>query len=400
MTIFNYVALRNQSEIVNGKIEAEDVKQAREAIMALGLLPTKVFSEDTKVSAPKVRLSPLSLQELIDFTGTFRTLIQTGVPIIEGLVFLEKDAVSSRIRLLAREIRKQVIAGATFADTVSKYQEIFGSIYVGLTKAGEDSGEMEKTLDRLTALLKKQAAIRGRVIGTLIYPCFVIILAAIVVTVMLMFVFPAFKEMFEQSGAKLPFFTQVCIDLGEFLKKFWYLTLMAPVLIGFLIYTAFKNQTSRKILDEFFLKVPLIGDMLKYANFSNFITVMHVAYEAGIPIVDCLHLGNLTIDNFTIKNKITDAIGKVQQGTHLSTALRTANIMPGMVLFMIATGEQTGKLGELLQQCVEFLDKKLDDIIDTLTKMIEPFMLIVIGSIVMFLALALYLPLFQSYQLS
>jgi len=400
MTIFNYVALRNQSEIVNGKIEAEDVKQAREAIMALGLLPTKVFSEDTKVSAPKVRLSPLSLQELIDFTGTFRTLIQTGVPIIEGLVFLEKDAVSSRIRLLAREIRKQVIAGATFADTVSKYQEIFGSIYVGLTKAGEDSGEMEKTLDRLTALLKKQAAIRGRVIGTLIYPCFVIILAAIVVTVMLMFVFPAFKEMFEQSGAKLPFFTQVCIDLGEFLKKFWYLTLMAPVLIGFLIYTAFKNQTSRRILDDFFLRVPLIGDMLKYANFSNFITVMHVAYEAGIPIVDCLHLGNLTIDNFTIKNKITDAIGKVQQGTHLSTALRTANIMPGMVLFMIATGEQTGKLGELLQQCVEFLDKKLDDIIDTLTKMIEPFMLIVIGSIVMFLALALYLPLFQSYQLS
>ena len=400
MTIFNYIALRNQSEIVNGRIEAENVKQAREAIMAMGLLPTKVFSEESKVSAPKVRLSPLSLQELIDFTGTFKTLIQTGVPIIEGLVFLEKDAVSSRIRLLAREIRKQVIAGATFADTVAKYQEIFGSIYVGLTKAGEDSGEMEKTLGRLSELLKKQSAIRGRVIGTLIYPCFVIVLAAIVVTVMLMFVFPAFKEMFEQSGAQLPIFTQICIDLGEFLKAYWYLTLITPFLIGALIYTAFKNPTSRKILDEFFLRVPLIGDMLKYANFSNFITVMHVAYEAGIPILDCLHLGNLTVDNGTIKQKMSESINKVQQGVHLSTALRAADIMPGMVLFMIATGEQTGKLGELLKQCVEFLDKKLDDIIDTLTKMIEPFMLIVIGSIVMFLALALYLPLFQSYQLS
>ena len=400
MTIFNYIALRNQSEIVNGKIEAEDIKAAREAIRALGLMPTKVFDEGKKSAAPKVRLSPLSLQELIDFTGTFRTLIQTGVPIIEGLVFLEKDAVSSRIRLLAREIRKQVIAGATFADTVAKYQEIFGSIYVGLTKAGEDSGEMEKTLDRLAELLKKQAAIRGRVIGTLIYPCFVIVLAAIVVTVMLMFVFPAFKEMFDQSGAKLPIFTQICIDLGEFLKKYWYMTLMAPFAIGGLIYTAFKNPYSRRILDDFFLKVPLIGDMLKYANFSNFITVMFVAYEAGIPIVDCLHLGNLTLDNKTIKDKITDAIGKVQQGTHLSTALRSANIIPSMVLFMIATGEQTGKLGELLHQSVIFLDKKLDDIIDALTKMIEPFMLIVIGSIVMFLALALYLPLFQSYQLS
>lgn len=400
MTIFNYIALKNQSEVVNGKIEAEDLRTAREAIRNLGLQPTKVFEEGSKTAAPKVRLSPLSLQELIDFTGTFRTLIQTGVPIIEGLVFLEKDAVSSRIRLLAREIRKQVIAGATFADTVAKYQEIFGSIYVGLTKAGEDSGEMEKTLERLSELLKKQAAIKGRVIGTLIYPTFVIVLAAIVVTVMLMFVFPAFKEMFDQSGAKLPIFTQICIDLGEFLKEFWYLTLMAPFAIGGAIYAAFKNPVSRAILDEFFLRVPLIGDMLKYANFSNFITVMFVAYEAGIPIVDCLHLGNLTIDNKTIKSRITDAINKVQQGTHLSTALRAANIMPSMVLFMIATGEQTGKLGELLHQSVVFLDKKLDDIIDALTKMIEPLMLIVIGSIVMFLALALYLPLFQSYQLS
>ncbi len=400
MTIFNYIALKNQSEIVNGKIEAEDVKAAREAIRNLGLIPTKVFAEGKKAAAPKVRLSPLNLQELIDFTGTFRTLIGTGVPIIEGLVFLEKDAVSSRIRLLAREIRKQVIAGATFADTVAKYQEIFGSIYVGLTKAGEDSGEMEKTLDRLSELLRKQANIRGKVIGTLIYPCFVILLAIVVVTVMLMFVFPAFKEMFDQSGAALPMVTQVCINLGNFLKEYWYLTLLAPFLIGGLIYTAFKNPVSRRILDDFFLKVPLIGDMLKYANFSNFITVMFVAYEAGIPIVDCLHLGNLTIDNKTIKDKITEAIGKVQQGTHLSTALRSANIMPPMVLFMIATGEQTGKLGELLHQSVIFLDKKLDDIIEALTKMIEPFMLIVIGSIVMFLALALYLPLFQSYQLS
>lgn len=399
MTIYNYIALRNQAEIVNGKIEAEDVRAARECIRNLGLVPTKVFEESQKVSAPKVRLSPLSLQELIDFTGTFRTLIQTGVPIIEGLVFLEKDAVSSRIRLLAREIRKQVIAGATFADTVAKYQEIFGSIYVGLTKAGEDSGEMEQTLERLAELLKKQAAIKGRVIGTLIYPCFVIALAVVVVTVMLMFVFPAFKEMFDQSGAKLPIFTQICIDLGTFLKSYWYLTLIAPFLIGGLIYAAMKNQVSRRILDEFFLKVPLIGDMLKYANFSNFITVMFVAYEAGIPIVDCLHLGNLTIDNRTIKVKITNAINKVQQGTHLSTSLRSENIMPSMVLFMIATGEQTGKLGELLNQSVIYLDKKLDDIIDALTKMIEPLMLVVIGSIVMFLALALYLPLFQSYQL-
>ena len=400
MTIFNYSALKNNNEVVQGKIEAEDVKMAREEIRKLGLLPTKVFEDGQKASAPKVRLSPLSLQELIDFTGTFQTLIQTGVPLIEGLVFMEKDAVSSRIRLLAKEIRKQIIAGATFADTVSKYQEIFGNVYVGLTKAGEDSGEMEKTMDRLVELLKKQHAIRSRVIGTLMYPAFVISLAIVVVTVMLMFVFPTFKEMFDNAGAKLPIFTQICIDLGEFLKKFWYITLIIPVIIGALIYAAFKNPVSRKILDEVFLRIPLIGKMLKFANFSNFFTVMNVAYEAGIPIVDCLYLANLTIDNWTLKKKVSEAISKVQQGTHLSTSMRSVNIFPSMVMFMVATGEQTGKLGELLHQSVKFLDKELDNIINALTAMIEPLMLIVIGGIVMFLALALYLPLFQTYQLS
>ncbi len=399
MTIFNYVALKNKSEVVNGKIEATDVKVAREEIRKLGLTPTKIFAEDAKVATAKVRLSPLTLQELIDFTSTFQTLIETGVPLIEGLVFLEKDAVSSRIRLLSREIRKQIISGATFADTVTKYREIFGSVYVGLTKAGEDSGEMERTMDRLVELLRKQMNIRRRVIGTLMYPTFVITLAAVVVTVMIMFVFPEFKNIFESFGAELPFFTRVCIQAGEFMKKCWYLVLMFPVMLGALIYVAFKNEVSRKVIDEFLLRVPLIGKMLQFANFSNFFTVMHVAYEAGIPIVDCLYLANLTVDNWTLRKAVTESINKVQQGIHLSTAMRSENMFPPMVLFMIATGEQTGRLGDLLNQSVKYLDKELDNIIDALTALIEPLMLLLIGAIVMFLALALYLPLFQTYEL-
>ena len=400
MTIYNYKALKDNNEVVGGKIEADDIKTARENIRKLGLIPTKVFEESEKVAAAKVKLSPLSLQELIDFTSTFQTLIQTGVPLIEGLVFLEKDAVSSRIRLLAREIRKQVIAGATFADTVAMYKEIFGNIYVGLSRAGEDSGEMEKTMGRLVDLLKKQAAIKSKVIGTLIYPCFVILLAIVVVTVMIMFVFPAFRDMFETAGADLPIFTKICIQLGDFMKANWAVVIIVFVAIIASIVTAFKNEVSRKIIDELLLRVALIGDMLKYANFSNFITVMYVAYEAGIPIVDCLYLGNLTLDNWTLRNAISDSITKVQQGTHLSVALRSTKVLPSMVLFMIATGEQTGRMGEMLHQSVLYLDKELDKIIDALTRMIEPLMLLLIGGIVLFLALALYLPLFQSYQIN
>jgi len=157
-------------------------------------------------------------------------------------------------------------------------------------------------------------------------------------------------------------------------------------------------EPSKRKIDKFVLKVPIFSDLIQFSNFSNFIAVMQVAYDAGVPIVDCLYLSNLTLTNYTLQDKISAATGKVQQGQHLSMALRTTQVMPKMILFMIATGEQSGRLGDMLLQATAYIDKKLDAIIDVMTKMIEPIMLIVIGSIVLVLALALYLPLFQSYS--
>jgi len=289
------------------------------------------------------------------------------------------------------------MAGATFADTVGKYPKIFGQIYIGLVKAGEDSGELEKTLERLLELLKKEAAIKARVIGTLMYPAFVIILAMFIVTVMLVFVFPAFKDMFAQQGKTLPWITSTLMAVGEFLKTYW---VLIPIIFGTVIFgSAFllSWEPSKRRIDHFALKVPLLTDLIQFSNFSNFIAVMQVAYDAGVPIIDCLYLSNLTLTNFTLQDKISTATNKVQQGQHLSTALKTTQVMPKMILFMIATGEQSGRLGDMLMQATLYIDKKLDNIIDTMTKMVEPIMLLVIGSIVLVLALALYLPLFQSY---
>ena len=281
---------------------------------------------------------------------------------------------------------------------IAKYPNQFGQVYIGLCKAGEDSGELEKTLERLLELLTKQANIRGKVIGTLMYPMFVIVLAVLIVLVMLMFVFPVFKEMFDGMGKELPWITQVLMDAGLFLKHYW---LLVPFMLGgavFFIIYLFRWEPSKRKIDKFVLDVPLLTDLIQFSNLANFIAVMQVAYDAGVPIVECLYLSNLTLTNYTLKEKIESAMGMVQQGQHLSVALRTTGSIPKMILFMIATGEQSGRLGEMLLQATKYIDKKLDDIIDTMTKMIEPLMLIVIGSIVLVLALALYLPLFGSYM--
>ena len=399
MPIYNYVALKNNKEVVKGKIEAQNHKEARSIIRKMSLLPTQI-SEDTKGDSSLVvakKIQKMSLQDKIDFTSTFQILVQSGIPVIEALMFLENDAAKAKLRNIAKELRRQIIAGSTFADTIAKYPKVFGQIYIGLVRAGEDSGELEKTLERLLELQKKEANIKSKVIGTLMYPCFVIVLAIVIVTIMLVFVFPAFKDMFDNLGKELPPITSFLMNIGITLKTYWILIPIIFTSLGVTVYTAFTWQTSKRMIDDFVLKVPLLSALIEYSNFSNFVAVMQVAYEAGIPIIDCLYLSNITLTNHTLQMKLAEATTKVQQGQHLSLALRSVQVMPKMILFMIATGEQSGRLGDMLLQATIFIDKKLDAIIDTLTKMIEPLMLIVIGSIVLVLALALYLPLFSSY---
>ena len=406
MTIYNYIALKNNKDIVKGKVNAEDLREARESIRSLGFIPTKVYEEKTKgeednekkTEVKGGKIKKLGLQDRMDFTSTLQILAQSGIPIIESLMFIENDAAKLKVRLVAKELRRQIMAGATFADTIAKYPDQFGQIYIGLVKAGEDSGELEKTLQRLLELLGKEAAIRGKVIGTLMYPMFVIVLAVIIVLVMLMFVFPVFKEMFDGMGKDLPWITATLMSAGIFLKTYWF---FVPIILGSIagFFTFIMRwQPSKRKIDEFVLKVPLLCDLIQYSNFANFVAVMQVAYDAGVPIIECLYLANVTLTNYTLKTKIETATLKVQQGQHLSIALRSTRVMPQMILFMIATGEQSGRLGDMLLQATNFIDKKLDGIIDTMTKMIEPIMLIVIGSIVLTLALALYLPLFSSYM--
>ena len=404
MPLFAYIALKNNKTIVRGKIEADDIKSAREGIKKIGLLPTKIIDESNKnaseqvIKLAKANLKPMSLKDKIEFTSTLQILTATGIPIIETLVFMENNAETTAIRDIAYELRRQIIAGSTLAETLEKYRSLFGRVYVGLVKAGEDSGELDKTLASMLELLKKQDAIKGKVIGALIYPAFVLVLAAVVVTIMLMFVFPAFSAMFDNLGRDLPWATKVCIELGTFMRKFWYVLIIGVGVIAYGIRKIFTTEASRKVVDRYILKVPLLSDLMRYANYSNFLAVLQVAYDAGIPVVDCLYLSNLTMDNVVLKQAILGAAAKVQQGIHLSIALRSTKQIPNMMLFMIATGEQSGRLGEMLYHCTTFIDRKLDDIIDKFTKLVEPALLIFIGFVVLFLALSLYMPLFAAYQ--
>lgn len=402
MSIYNYKALKDRTSTVSGRVEAETALEARKKIKDMGLVPTLVEEVIDKTKKPKervIKVSSLTLREKIDFTSTLEILTSTGIPIIEALMFIEQNSDSNKIRAITSDFRKRIIGGSTLGETLEKYRDIFGRVYIGLVKAGEDSGELDKTLLRMLELLKKQDDIKGKVIGALIYPAVVILLAIVAVIVMLVFVFPAFEEMFNNMGKPLPPITKACMNAGLFIKNYWPVLIICVGAFIFISGWAYKQPKVRKEIDKFVLRIPILSEMLKFSNFSNFIAVLQVSYEAGIPIVDCLSLANLTMDNFTLKNAIRQVASKVQQGTHLSVALKSVQEVPTMMTFMIATGEQSGRLGDSLYHCVSYIDKKLDAVIDAFMKMIEPTLMIGIGVLVGTLGLALYLPLFQSYQI-
>ena len=399
MTKYEYNAEKWNGEKVKGRIDAKTSTEAKIRVKNMGY--KNIVISEMKAGGGSMKtenLQSLSLKDKIDFTQTFLTLNKAGLPIIESFIFIENNASSRQVKMLAQKVKKEIISGYTLSDTISKYPNIFGQVYIGLAKAGEDSGEIDKTFERLIELLKKQGDIKGKLISCLTYPAFVVVLAIAVVLVMLMFVFPAFKDMFDQQGKKLPAITQFCIDSGEFLKDKWAIIPIAIAVIVFTVIQLFRWEPSKRKIDELVLKIPLISDLIKSAAFSNFLTVLQIAYDAGIPIIECLYLSRTTLSNTVLNDAIKTSIKKMQAGAHLSESLKAADIFPKMILFMVSTGEQSGRLGELMTQSVEHIDQQLDAVIDTIGKMIEPILLIFIGFIVCFLALSLYLPLFQSYS--
>ena len=398
MPIYSYEALKSGKQVVKGEVTASNLKDAREIIRKMGLVPTRINEAIDSKNKRGGSINSMSLKEKIDFISTLQILLSSGIPAVESLMFMEQEAARKKIRDISKILKTQIMGGATFADTLARYPGVFGYIFIGLFKAGEEAGELEKTLGRINGLLVKQENVKAKVIGTLIYPAFVIALSVVVTLIMLIFVFPAFKDMFEQQEKALPWITQMMINAGDFLKQYWF---TLPIfIIAFIVFCiiCMKWKPAREILDKTVLKIPLISNLILYSNYSNFLSVLSVAYDAGIPIVDCLHLAVITLENSVLKTKLSAAIVKVQQGLQVSQALKSTKIVPRMLLFMIATGEQSGRLGDMLEKGVNFLDKTLDGIIDTMTKMIEPIMLLVIGSIVLVMALSLYLPLFQSYM--
>lgn len=395
MIKYKYTALKDNKILVEGEIEANDLKEAREKIRILGYIPTKVYNEDNSqtvyktqnISVKKIKF--LSLAQKISFTSQMQTLV-SAVSVLEALNSVEKTAPDNKIRELCASIKFLITnSGKTFAQALEYVAgKAFGNVYIALIKTGEASGELDITLDRMLVLLRKQENIKNHVVKSSVYPAFLLSGMFGLLVLFAKFVFPAFASVMAFNGAELPCLAKSLVGTMYFLDKFWWLVIIFIGAACGLFIQLFKTYGIKNAIDTFVLRIPVLSNFVRYLNLSNFMTVLSISYEAGITMPEGLELANKTVANTCINSKIKETINHVKTGMTLTESFQLSKALPDEILSIVSAGEMSGTLGKMFKDVALTIDRKLDLALEALMKMVEPILIVIMGGFVLFIVLA------------
>lgn len=408
MASFQYEAMKIQDRTkVNGVINAPSEKEARELLREQNLIPTRIAVISSQVNSGKKgnpiaemiqRVTGVSSKDKIAFTRNIGMMIRAGIPVTEALMYFENYATNPSFRKVVSRIRQDIMSGYSLSQALAVHKKIFDDVYVNVTKAGERSGELDQTMSRLTHLLIKAEQLKMKIISAAVYPIIVVVILSLVLLVMFVLVLPTFADIYKQMGIELPMITQFMLGISGAFRNYWFITFPA---IGFSLFGMYKFVTSaggKSMLDAFFLKVPVLGELIKHTQSSHFVSTLYVSFGAGLPITDALYLATQTISHTQIKESFKQVNVQIQTGQRLAAALAKTGHVPDIVMLMISTGEESGDLEKMLEASYDYLEEEISHRVGILTSMMEPVMLLVVGFVVGLVALAIYLPLFSIYE--
>lgn len=399
MAKYKYNAYKEKEKtFVSGEIEAATLREAREKILQLGFLPTKVYSEGEENNIYKKKsedlkglsINRLSLNEKINFTSELEVLLSSQIPIIEALDMISKNSIRPKVKILAEELGRAIKNGASLKEALENYKDVFNDVYIGLITAGEVSGDIPATFTRLLGLLQKQKAIKDKIVSASIYPAILILLIIGVLGVFCGFIIPRFCAMYSAMGADLPYLTTVVNGFSKFIFSNWLFVLVGLFGCGYGIYTILKSKSFKSFFDEISLKLPFVAGYVKTVNLSNYIAVFAVAYDAGIPISQCASLAATTITNHIVKNQAEITEKCLTNGNSLSDAFRISKILDMSFMSMVTSGEKSGEIGKMLNQIADIFDQRVNMTVDALARAFEPALIIIIGIVVLIILLAFY----------
>lgn len=388
--IFVYKAKDVGGKIVEGYIDALTQNEAYSKLRAQKLSVINISQVSKKLKGGKVKP-----KDIVIFSRQLSTLVSSGVPIIQSLSILCEQAENKNFVRVISEIKKDIEGGLSISDAMAKHPKVFSELYVSMIKAGEVGGILDTILDRLSTYLESASALRDKVKSALMYPTIVGGIAVIITIFLIVFVIPIFKNIFTGFGAELPFMTRIVIGVSDFIKtKIVYILVFTGGLVYF--YKRYsKTEKGRKKIDAILLKLPVFGIILKKVAIAKFSRTLGTLIKSGVPILQALETVAKTSGNKVIEEIIINSMQSIREGGKISEPLKKSDVFPSMVVQMIAVGEETGSLDNMLFKIADFYDQEVDSAVKGLTSMIEPIVMVFMGVVIGFIVIAMFIPMFQ-----
>lgn len=400
MPTFVWEGKTAQGKVMKGEMEAANQAAvlARLRSQRIQPIPTRVREKgkglEKEITIPGFG-AKVTDHDVMLFTRQFATMIDAGLPIVQGLEILSQQSESKTFRNIIREIKQDVEGGFTLADALKKHPKAFDDLYVNMVAAGEVGGVLNTILNRIAMFIEKSNRLKKKVKGAMIYPCTIVAVAVAVVTILLLYVIPVFAELYGGMGKALPAPTQITINLSNWFRAYFFYMVVVLVGIGVALRMYHKTPQGKMTIDGIMLKTPIIGDLLRKVAVARFSQNMSILLTSGVPILDGLAITAKTAGNKVVEKAIMDARISISQGKTVAEPLTESKIFPPMVCQMVAIGENTGALDAMLKKVADFYEEEVDNSVANLTSLMEPMIMVVLGVILGGLVISMYLPIFQ-----
>ncbi|MCC7536572.1 MAG: type II secretion system F family protein [Deltaproteobacteria bacterium] len=393
MAEFVWEAKARTGEVRKGTMEAENEAAVQNRLRAQQLNPIKV----SKKGKPFTIGTGVSDKDIVIFTRQFATMIDAGLPLVQCLDILSQQSDNKIFGNILKDVKQSVEGGATFSDSLGKHPRVFDELFVNLVRAGEMGGILDTIMTRLAVAIEKRIKLKRQVRSALVYPAAVMVVAAAVMFVLLTWVIPTFKEMFREFGSEddLPGLTQLVIDLsnGFVSNLHWILLALIAIIVG--VTYSYRTKPGKKFWHNLLLTMPVLGVVMRKIAVARFTRTLGTLLSSGVPILDALEVCAKSSGNVVIEEAIMYARAKISEGQNMAMPLAEKGAFPPMVVQMIAVGEQTGALDQMLNKIADFYEEEVDVAVAALTSLIEPFMMVFIGGMVGTMLIAMYLPIFD-----
>ena len=396
MPVYKWVAETPRGKVIKGELEAANEKIVRAQLRRRRLKVIKIKEQPKDIFENISFLQPkVKTKDVVIFTRQFSTMIDSGLPIVQGLTILAEQSENKTFRRILKEVVKDVQGGLSLGEALSKHPNVFDRLYVSLVSAGEAGGILEVTLQRLAAYLEKLEKLKSQIKGALTYPIVVIIIAIIVLAIIMVFVIPVFEKMFSEAGMPLPLPTQMVVNFSHFVKSKIHYILGSVIGFFVLLKQIRKTYKGKKYTDAIALKLPVFGDLLRKSAIARFSRTLSTMVKSGVPILDALDIVSRTAGNAVVEEAVLDVKSGIAEGFTIAELLSEHELFPPMVVQMIAVGETTGALDSMLEKIADFYEDEVDAAVDALSSLIEPMLMVFLGGSIGSIIIAMYLPIFQ-----